>query len=83
MKLLEHFKIFLEDCVNLNQTRIDQLSTSVGAVKTAIRDSDWEPAIIQFAAQGSWAHGTIITPRPDKEFDADLLVFVQPVAGWE
>ncbi|WP_104611130.1 SMODS domain-containing nucleotidyltransferase [Ralstonia mannitolilytica] len=83
MKLLEHFKIFLEDCVNLNQTRIDQLSTSVGAVKTAIRDSDWEPAIIQFAAQGSWAHGTIIKPLPDKEFDADLLVFVQPVAGWE
>ncbi|ARS57589.1 SMODS domain-containing nucleotidyltransferase [Ralstonia pseudosolanacearum] len=83
MKLLEHFKTFLEDHVNLNQTRIDQLSDSVEAVKAAIRESEWGPEIIQFATQGSWAHGTIIKPLPDKEFDADLLVFVKTVAGWE
>lgn len=83
MKLIEHFKTFLEDHVNLNQTRINQLKSSVEAVKNAVRGSDWEPEIIQFTAQGSWAHGTIIKPLSGKEFDADLLVFVKPVEDWE
>jgi SMODS domain-containing protein len=33
--------------------------------------------------QGSWAHETIIKPVDQGEFDADLIVFVRPVAGWE
>ena len=32
--------------------------------------------------QGSWAHKTIIKPVDKGEFDADLLVFVKPIAGW-
>lgn len=83
MKLLNHFKVFLEDNVDLNQTRIDQLTDSIEAVKAAIRECDWEPKIFQFSSQGSWAHKTIIKPLPDKEFDADLLAFVHPVSGWE
>ncbi|NPC58538.1 SMODS domain-containing nucleotidyltransferase [Caenimonas soli] len=83
MKLLEHFKKFLDDQVNLNQTRVDQLIDSIEAVKKVIRESDWKPKIIEFAPQGSWAHKTIIKPLPDKEFDADLLAFVEPVEGWE
>jgi hypothetical protein len=83
MKLLEHFKTFLNDHVNLNQTRVDQLDSSVSAVKAAIKDAAWKPSIIEFSAHGSWAHGTIIKPLPDKEFDADLLVIVAPIVGWE
>lgn len=83
MKLLDHFKTFLEDHVNLNQTRVDQLTDSIEAVKKAIRESEWKAQIIQFAPQGSWAHKTIIKPLPDKEFDADLLAVVHPVDGWE
>ena len=83
MKLLEHFKTFLDDYVDLNQTRVDQLDSSVSAVQTAIKDSDWTPSIIEFSAHGSWAHGTIIKPLPEKEFDADLLVIVKPVDDWE
>ena len=83
MKLLEHFKAFLGDQVDLNQTRVDQLDSSVSAVQTAIEDSGWKPSIIEFSAHGSWAHGTIIKPLPDKEFDADLLAIVRPVDGWE
>jgi hypothetical protein len=83
MKLSEHFKAFLEDEVNLNQTRVDQLTDSIEAIKSAVRDSDWVPVIIKFAPQGSWAHKTIIKPLPDQEFDADLLAFVKPVEGWE
>jgi hypothetical protein len=83
MKLLEHFKTFLGDQVDLNQTRVDQLDSSVSAVQTAIKDSGWKAPIIEFSAHGSWAHGTIIKPLPEKEFDADLLAIVNPVDGWE
>lgn len=83
MKLLEHFKTFLDEQVDLNQTRLDQLTSSVAAVQTAIKNSDWKAPIIEFSAHGSWAHDTVIKPLPDKEFDADLLVIVKPVAGWD
>jgi hypothetical protein len=83
MKLVDHFKTFLEEEVNLNKTRVGLLSDSVEAIKSAIKCSDWDVKLLGFAAHGSWAHGTIIKPLPDNEFDADLLVFVDPVDGWE
>jgi len=82
MKLHDHFKTFLEAQVNLNATRIDLLESSVDAVKTAVKGSRWGAEIIDFAHQGSWAHGTIIKPLPEVEFDADLLVYVKPKDGW-
>lgn len=83
MKLADHFKTFLDDEVNLNKTRVDLLSANVDSIRSAVRDSNWGPKILNFAAHGSWAHGTIIKPPADGEFDADLLVFVEPVDGWE
>ncbi|KVU74716.1 hypothetical protein WK73_15135 [Burkholderia ubonensis] len=83
MKLVDHFKTFLDEEVNLNQTRVDLLTDSVEAVKTAIKGSNWGPKILSFAAHGSWAHGTIIKPLSGDEFDADLLIIVEPLAGWE
>lgn len=83
MKLIDHFNSFLTDTVNLNTTRLEQLEKSVEALKTVIRDSDWEPKINGWAGQGSWAHKTIIKPVNGRPFDADLLVFVKPVAGWD
>jgi hypothetical protein len=82
MKLHDRFKTFLQDHVNLNDTRLTLRSASVDAVKRAIRASEWEPTITGFAEQGSWAHETIIKPLPGRPFDADLLVFVEPVSGW-
>lgn len=83
MKLPQDFNAFLNDTVNLNSTRFDQLESSIEAIKTAVRGLDWKPSIVGFAAQGSWAHKTIIKPLPGEPFDADLLVYVRPVAGWE
>ena len=83
MKLIQDFNTFLADTVNLNGTRFDLLEGSVEAIKTAVRGLNWEPAIAGFAAQGSWAHKTIIKPLPGDPFDADLLVYVKPVSGWE
>jgi len=82
MKLIDQFDTFLNDTVNLNQTRVGDLEKSIEAIKQAIRDSDWKPKIQSWAPQGSWAHKTIIKPVDQGEFDADLLVFVHPVEGW-
>ena len=82
MKLLNHFTTFLEDHVNLNDTRLRLLTDSVEAVKKAVKKLEWEPEIVGFAEQGSWAHETIIKPQPDKPFDADLLVLVKAVPDW-
>lgn len=82
MKLHNHFKTFLQDHVNLNDTRLRLLTDSVEAVKRAVRALDWEPEVVDFAEQGSWAHETIIKPQPADPFDADLLVFVKAVSGW-
>lgn len=83
MKLIEQFKTFLSSVVNLNDTRVSQLDDSVVALKNAITASTWGPKIIDFDTHGSWAHGTIIKPQAGDEFDADLLVLVEPVEGWE
>lgn len=83
MKLIDHFKAFLDAEVNLNDTRVKLLSDSVEAVQSAIKGSDWGANILDFRAHGSWAHGTIIKPLSGNEFDVDLLVFVDPVASWE
>jgi len=82
MKLIKHFSEFLSGTVNLNQHRIDTLEASVEAIKNFIRDADWRPRVWKFVEQGSWAHNTIIRPVDEKEFDADLLVIVDPVDGW-
>ncbi|QNT41745.1 nucleotidyltransferase [Pseudomonas asiatica] len=83
MKLIDQFKTFLSSEVNLNDTRMSQLGASVEAVQKVIKTSSWGPKIFDFDAHGSWAHGTIIKPRTGGEFDADLLVIVEPVEGWE
>ena len=82
MKLISHFADFLRDTVNLNQTRIDNLEASVESIKKFIKESDWQPRIWKYFEQGSWAHKTIIRPVEGSEFDADLLVIVEPVENW-
>lgn len=82
MKLIEHFDAFLEETVNLNQTRIDDLEDHVEAIQEFLLASEYEAPIRSFSAQGSWAHKTIIRPVDDKEFDADLVVYVDPVDEW-
>jgi hypothetical protein len=82
MKLIEHFNTFMTDVVNLNATRVAQLEGSIEALKAAMRASSWSPRIKYFVPQGSWAHRTIIRPVDGRAFDADLLVFIEEVAGW-
>ncbi|TWI70514.1 hypothetical protein IQ16_03687 [Bradyrhizobium huanghuaihaiense] len=82
MKLVALFDDFLKETVNLNKTRIDLLEASFPALKSFVRESDWKPKVRTFVEQGSWAHETIIRPVDGGEFDADLLVMVDPADGW-
>src|SRR4051794_13780409 len=82
MKQVDLFKDFLDNTVNLNDGRVEGLETSIEAIKDAVRGADWDPHIKTFEPQGSWAHKTIIRPVDAGEFDADLLVFIDPVSGW-
>lgn len=82
MKLTSHFADFLNDTVNLNATRIATLDDRSAAIKKFVRQADWGATVRGFEEQGSWAHGTIIKPVDQGEFDADLLVLVDPVEGW-
>ena len=84
MKLKAEFRDFLNNSVNLNQTRIDTLTQRVETIKGFLTGSDYGATIIRFAEQGSWAHKTIIKPPTvSNEFDADLVVYVGPKPGWE
>lgn len=83
MKHIDIFNDFLRDTVNLNDTRVKELETSIGSIKDTVRASVWEPRMNGWMEQGSWAHKTIIKPVDQGEFDADLIVFIQPVNGWE
>lgn len=83
MKLTDHFDSFLTDTVNLNQSRIDLLEGRVETIEEFLSNSDFKPRILRFSPQGSWAVKTIIKPPNGDDFDADELVFVEAVAGWE
>lgn len=83
VKLVDHFRAFLKSTVNLNATRLGDLEDSVKAIKTVIRAADWKPNVREFLEQGSWAHGTIIKPVEGNAFDADLVVLLDPVDGWD
>ncbi len=83
MKHTDEFERFLSEVVNINSTRLNTLKASVTAIENFVRDSDWEPEIIEFFPQGSWAHKTIIKPPKTKAYDADLVVYVEPIEDWE
>ncbi|NEO79005.1 cyclic GMP-AMP synthase DncV-like nucleotidyltransferase [Moorena sp. SIO4G3] len=82
MKLVEHFETFIKNIVNLNQTRIDRLEGHVKAIQDFLKNSDYRANIVRFSPQGSWAHKTIIKPCSSKEFDADIVMFVDRLEGW-
>ncbi|MGB2758113.1 MAG: hypothetical protein WBD02_10695 [Acidimicrobiia bacterium] len=81
----EEFKAFLNDHVNLNQTRWDNLLSRVSTLNDFVND---DPAIGEHVTddvipQGSYARRTIIRPLPGKDYDADVLVPMDEVEGWE
>ncbi len=76
MKHVTYFNDFLNKEVNLNQSRIDRLDKSVGAVTSLLKSK--LDGYRKYSTQGSYAHRTIIKPvKENDEFDADILVFIK------
>lgn len=70
------FEDFLKKAVNLNQSRLDRLETSLTAVINFLQGNLL--GYSKFSAQGSYAQKTIIKPVHGKgEFDADSLIFIR------
>lgn len=86
MKLIKHFDAFLKNKVNLSDGRIATLDKRVEAVGSFL--SNGEDVIsnnfIDLIPQGSYAQRTIINPvDANDEFDADVLLDMNEVEGWE
>ena len=76
MKHVQFFTDFLRDEVNLNQSRLDRLNTSVRAVKEFLSDN--LDSYRKVERQGSYALRTIIKPVKDgQEYDADILLYLK------
>ena len=78
----QEFAEFLRDEVNLNQSRLDRLETSVGAVNAYLRDN--LSGYQKMERQGSYALQTLIKPVDDNdEYDADIQIVMNPNSRWE
>ena len=77
----QEFADFLRDEVNLNQSRLDRLETSVGAVNDYLKNN--LTGYQKMERQGSYALGTLIKPVDDNdEYDADIQIVMNPNAKW-
>ena len=80
MKHIQFFNDFLKDEVNLNQSRLDRLNTSVKAVSEFLSQN--LDSYIKIERQGSYALGTIIKPADENtEYDADILLYMKYEKG--
>ena len=76
MKHTQFFNDFLNDEVNLNQSRLDRLNTSVKAISEFLSQN--LSSYIEVERQGSYALRTIIKPVKDgQEYDADVLLYMK------
>ena len=83
MKLLPYFKSFLDNTVNLNDTRIAKLNSRVDSVTSFLREHEtFSEYFIDVIPQGSYAHRTIIKPVGSREFDADVLLAMREHPTW-
>jgi hypothetical protein len=84
MKLVNYFKHFLGDQVNLNPSRIDTLDSRVETITGFLKGhAELGPLVQDVIPQGSYAQKTIIRPRPERDFDADVLLHLDEQTDWE
>jgi len=84
MKHAQAFSNFLSGTVNLNPTRIEILEQRANTIKGLLKNSELlKENYVDAREQGSWALKTIIKPRPNKEFDADIRIYLNEFPDWE
>lgn len=84
MKHPTYFNQFLKEQVNINQGRLDKLSTRVDRVYAALQADEVLGSLVKDKLpQGSWPHRTIIKPKANGEFDADFLLLLDETSDWD
>lgn len=84
MKHTQIFNDFLKNEVNLNQSRIDILEKRLDTITNFIKSSELlKKNYIKAKPQGSYAHKTIIKPQKNKEFDVDILLYLEKLSEWQ
>jgi hypothetical protein len=84
MKLVRYFDAFLENTINLNPARMELLDTRTIAITNFLKGDEVFGGLVKTTIpQGSFAQQTIIRPRKDGTFDADLLIHLDPIPDWE
>lgn len=82
MKLIDYFKSFLTDTVNLKPSKLEDLDERVPTLTEVVKAGVRDTTVLDAIPQGSWAHQTIIQPGNGLEFDADFLLQLDEVDGW-
>jgi hypothetical protein len=85
VKLLAYFKYFLDNTVNLDDTRIATLNERVDAISSFLRNHDhaiFGEFVLDVIPQGSYAQRTIIKPVGSREYDADVLLALKEHPEW-
>ncbi len=75
MKHIKYFQEFLSTEVNLNETRLQRLNDSSAAVETYLRGN--LDGYEKTERQGSYGLQTIIKPVGNREYDADMLLYIK------
>ncbi len=85
MKHVNKFNEFMKDAVNLNQSRIDTLTSRVEAIDNFLKGDDVFGDLYESTkSQGSYAHKTIIKPsEKNAVFDADVVFYLKENTDWE
>lgn len=85
MKLESSFNIFLENIVNLNETRYQTAKSGVETMKSILQNDElFEDKFVAVKPQGSFRQETIIKPvNSGIDFDVDILFEMKVVDGWE
>ncbi|MEA5054109.1 MAG: hypothetical protein VB093_11790 [Propionicimonas sp.] len=84
MQLVGHFNTFFRETVNLPDWRLKQLSERVDSIYKALKKDDTYGRLITGKIpQGSWPHRMIIKPKPNLEYDADVLLCLNENADWD
>lgn len=85
MQLVSYFNQFMNDEVNLNQSRVNILDQKFNTLNQFIQKTDtFCDSYQEMFSQGSYRHKTIIKPpKANKEFDADILLLVTPIDKFE
>ncbi len=82
MKLIDYFKTFLTDTVNLKPSKLEGLDERVPTLTEVVKGGVRNTTVLDAIPQGSWAHETIIQPAEGLEFDADFLLQLDEVEDW-